>query len=81
MTPYYTDDSIQLHHGDAMEVAREMSSGSADCIVTSPPYFALRDYGMPGQYGLGASPAEYVETLRALFSELRRTLTDDGVGA
>jgi site-specific DNA-methyltransferase (cytosine-N4-specific) len=75
---HYKDDSITLHHGDALEVARGMESGSVDCIVTSPPYFGLRDYGTEGQYGLEDSPAEYVETMRTLFSELRRVLADDG---
>ena len=78
MNPYYADDQITLHHGDALDVAREMPSGSVDCIVTSPPYHGLRDYGADGQYGLEASPAEYVERLRALFGELRRVLADDG---
>ncbi len=78
MTVYYSDDSVTLHLGDALEVARELPSGSADCIVTSPPYYGLRDYGIDGQYGLEGSPAEYVETIRALFSELRRVLADDG---
>jgi len=78
MNPYYADDQITLHHGDALDVAREMPSGSVDCIVTSPPYYGLRDYGTDGQYGLEASPAEYVERLRALFGELRRVLADDG---
>ena len=76
--PYYQDDSVTLHHGDAGVVAHELPSGSADCIVTSPPYFGLRDYGVDGQYGLEATPAEYIETMRTLFSELRRVLTDDG---
>lgn len=75
---YYSDDHITLHHGDALEVAREMATGSVDCIVTSPPYYGLRDYGTEGQYGLEASPAEYVETMRVLFAELRRVLADDG---
>lgn len=78
MSVYYADDQVALHHGDALEVARHLESGSADCIVTSPPYFGLRDYGVDGQYGLEESPAEYAETLRALFSELRRILADDG---
>nr|WP_237527027.1 MULTISPECIES: site-specific DNA-methyltransferase [unclassified Streptomyces] len=55
-----------------------MPAGSVDCIVTSPPYFGLRDYGTPGQYGLESTPAEYVETMRTLFAEARRVLADDG---
>ena len=78
MSIYYEDDAITLHHGDALEVARTLPSGSADCIVTSPPYFGLRDYGNDGQYGLEESPAAYVETMRALFAELRRVLAGDG---
>lgn len=76
--PYYEDESVTLYHGDALAVVREMPNGSVDCIVTSPPYFGLRDYGSEGQYGIEASPAEYVETMRALFSEARRVLADDG---
>ena len=78
MTVYYQDESVTLHLGDALDVARTLPDGSADCIVTSPPYFGLRDYGADGQYGTEASPAEYVETMRALFAELRRGLADDG---
>lgn len=76
--PYYEDDLVTLHHGDALNVARTLADESVACIVTSPPYFGLRDYGSDGQYGLEATPAEYVETMRALFSELRRVLADDG---
>jgi DNA modification methylase len=76
--PYFTDDTTTLHHGDSLAVARTLPAGSVNSIVTSPPYFGLRDYGEPGQYGLEASPAEYVETMRGLFHELRRVLADDG---
>lgn len=76
--PYYQDDSVTLHHGDALAVAQCMESQSVGCIVTSPPYFGLRDYGVAGQYGLEETPAEYVATMRALFDELRRVLADDG---
>jgi DNA modification methylase len=75
---FYTDEQVTLFSGDSLAVARHLDDGAADCIVTSPPYLGLRDYGIDGQYGLEASPAEYVETMRALFSELRRVLADDG---
>jgi DNA modification methylase len=75
---FYSDPQVTLFDGDALEVAKHMDDGIADCIVTSPPYFGLRDYGIEGQYGLEESPAAYVETMRTLFSELRRVLADDG---
>ncbi|HEY0888923.1 MAG TPA: site-specific DNA-methyltransferase [Nocardioides sp.] len=78
MKPYYSDDLVTLYHGDSLTVLRELPDASVDCCVTSPPYFGLRDYGEEGQYGLESSPAEYVETMRALFAEVRRVLTDDG---
>lgn len=77
-TPYYEDGTITLHHGDSLAVLRTLPDQSVNCCVTSPPYFGLRDYGVEGQYGLEASPAEYVETMRALFAEVRRVLADDG---
>lgn len=78
MQPYYSDDALTLHHGDALAVLQTLPDGSVNSCVTSPPYFGLRDYGEPGQYGLEESPAEYVETMRALFAEARRVLADDG---
>ena len=78
MSLYYQDGTITLHQGDSLEVACTLEAGSVDCIVTSPPYYGLRDYGNDGQYGLEESPAAYVETMRGLFSELRRVLADDG---
>lgn len=78
MSVHYSDDEITLHLGDALDVATTLPDGSADCIVTSPPYFGLRDYGNDGQYGLEASPSLYVARIRRLFSELHRVLADDG---
>jgi site-specific DNA-methyltransferase (cytosine-N4-specific) len=55
-----------------------MPGESADCIVTSPPYWAKRDYRVVGQYGHEPDPLGYVETLRSVFREARRVLADDG---
>ena len=48
MSIYFADDTVTLHHGDALAVLAGMPDGSVDCIVTSPPYFWLRDYGDVG---------------------------------
>ena len=55
-----------------------MPERSANCIVTSPPYWGKRDYGVAGQYGHEDSPAAYVDTMREVFREARRVLADDG---
>lgn len=78
MSVYYQDAQVTLHHGHALTVARELPTGSVNCIVTSPPFYGLRDYEVEGQYGLEATPAEYVDNMRVLFGELRRILADDG---
>lgn len=78
MSAYYDSDDVQLHHGDALEVARTLPDGMARTIVTSPPYFGLRDYGEDGQYGAESSVGEYVARMVELFHELRRVLADDG---
>ncbi|GLW25594.1 site-specific DNA-methyltransferase [Microbispora triticiradicis] len=75
--PYWRDDHTTLHLGDARDVLSEMPDRSVDCLVTSPPYYGLRDYG-PGQYGQEPTPDDYVENLRATFAEARRVLANDG---
>lgn len=78
LTPRYQDDSVTLYAGDALKVLRQMPDASVDCCVTSPPYFGHRDYDMDGQYGLESTPAEYVATMGAVFSEVRRVLANHG---
>ena len=78
MSIYYQDEWVTLHHGDAAATLATLPSGSVDCIVTSPPYFGLRDYGVDGQIGAEPSPAEFVAALVAVFREARRVLADDG---
>ncbi|WP_328313138.1 site-specific DNA-methyltransferase [Streptomyces sp. NBC_00442] len=78
MDPYYQDEQVTLLLGDALAVLRTLADRSVDCIVTSPPYYGLRNYGTPGQYGLEPTPEEYIDTLRAVFTEARRVLAEDG---
>lgn len=51
---------------------------SIQCVVTSPPYFGLRDYGVDGQMGQEKTPDEFVASLVAVFREVWRVLRDDG---
>lgn len=58
--------------------ALPLKDRSVQCVVTSPPYFGLRDYGRRKQIGLEASPDAYVAALVAVFAEVRRVLKDNG---
>lgn len=78
MSAYYEDELVTLHHGDCLKVARTLDTGSVGCIVTSPPYFGLRDYNEDEQVGREDTMDEYVENIRARFAELKRVLADDG---
>ena len=67
-----------LHVGDCLETLRTLPDGAVHCVVTSPPYWGLRDYGHAGQIGLEQTPDEYVGRLVEVFREVRRVLRDDG---
>lgn len=64
--------------GDALTVLRTLPDKSCRCCVTSPPYFNLRDYGVPGQIGLEPTMQEYIARLVEVFAEVKRVLTNDG---
>jgi DNA modification methylase len=64
--------------GDCIEGMRTLANESVHCVVTSPPYFGLRDYGVNGQIGLEESPEEYVSKMVEVFREVRRILRNDG---
>ena len=76
--PYYDDGQATIYHGDALAVLRELPDESVHCCVTSPPYYALRDYQVDGQMGLEETPAEYITNMVAVFREVRRVLRSDG---
>lgn len=65
--------------GDVLSRIAEIPDETVDCVVTSPPYFGLRDYGVAGQVGLEATPQEYVEKMVLVFREVRRVLKKSGV--
>jgi DNA modification methylase len=73
-----TTVTIEIIEGDCREVLKELPDQSVNCIVTSPPYFGLRDYGVENQMGLEPTPAEFVEALVGVLREARRVLRDDG---
>ena len=64
--------------GDARVELARIEDDSVDCVVTSPPYWSLRDYGVDGQIGLEASPTEYIQALVSVFAEVRRVLRASG---
>jgi DNA modification methylase len=70
--------TVSILTGDCRERLAELPSESVHCIVTSPPYFGLRDYGVAGQIGLEATPDAFVSELVAVFRECRRVLRADG---
>lgn len=68
----------RIYCGDALTVLKTLPDSSVNCCITSPPYYALRDYGMADQIGREETPALYVERLTSIFREVRRVLTPDG---
>lgn len=76
--PYFESGDVTLYHGDATAVAASLPAGSVQTIVTSPPYYGLRDYGEAEQIGAESTLSDYVDNLVILFRELHRVLADDG---
>ena len=68
-----------IHCGDSLQVLQTLPENSVDCCVTSPPYYALRDYGADGQIGRDATPEEYIDRLVSVFHEVKRVLTPQGI--
>jgi DNA modification methylase len=70
--------TIRIINGDVREQLAKLSSDSFDCIVTSPPYWGLRDYGVAGQIGLEPTLIDYLDTMVAVCRDLRRVLKPSG---
>lgn len=68
----------KILQGDALTKLKELESESVNCIMTSPPYWALRDYGIDGQLGLEPTFDLYIKHLCDIFEEAKRVLRKDG---
>lgn len=67
-----------IHLGDCLDVLKTLPDNSIDCCVTSPPYYALRDYGIEGQLGLEETPEKYIAKMTEVFMEVYRVLKPEG---
>jgi DNA modification methylase len=63
-----------ITYGDAHHILRQLPDDSIDCVVTSPPYWRLRDYGVMGQLGLEQNFQDYVAKLCDIFDEIKLVL-------
>lgn len=66
--------TVRIMIGDVRDNLRELPDESVDCVVTSPPYWGLRDYGVDGQIGMERTLGEHIETLVLVFREVRRVI-------
>lgn len=74
-----TGNHWKIHVCDVMEGLAAIPDGSVHCVVTSPPYWGLRDYGFEGQIGSEDTPAGFVSVMVDVFDSVKRVLRDDGV--
>lgn len=68
----------KIYNENCLDTVKRMPDKSINCVVTSPPYYGLRNYNVEGQFGLEETPEMFVENLVNLFREIRRALKDDG---
>ncbi|MHB9024982.1 MAG: DNA-methyltransferase [Armatimonadota bacterium] len=72
-------EGCEIICGDALTVLSTFQPDYFQCCVTSPPYWGLRDYGIPNQLGAEEKLEEYINNLVSIMREVRRTLKDDGI--
>lgn len=75
MKEYFID---KVFNEDCLQGLKSLPDNCVDCCVTSPPYYALRDYGVDGQIGLEQSPQAYIDKLTEVFMEVHRVLKNEG---
>lgn len=70
----FLDGRVTMHIGDVRAKLRELPADYFDCVVTSPPYWGLRDYGVEGQIGLEPTLGEHIDVMVDVFNEVRRVM-------
>ena len=70
--------TVRIINCDVVEGLKQLETESIHCVVTSPPYWGLRDYGVDGQLGIETTFGTYVSTMADVFDEVHRVLRDDG---
>lgn len=68
----------KIYNENCLSLASRMPDSFIDCVITSPPYYGLRNYNAEGQFGLEETPEKFVENLVTLFREIRRAMKDTG---
>ncbi|KKN55717.1 hypothetical protein LCGC14_0579260 [marine sediment metagenome] len=68
----------KIHQGNSLDILKQIPDNSVDTVITSPPYWQLRDYGYPDQWGLEPTYQEYLEHLWYLMDETYRILKPTG---
>ena len=71
-------EADKIYCGDSLNLLKETPDKSIDCVVTSPPYWALRNYGNKKQIGLEPNFNNYIKKLCDIFDEVKRVLKDEG---
>ena len=71
-------ETNKIYCENNLDTLKKMSDNSIDCVITSPPYWQLRDYGYDGQWGLEPTFNEYLENLWSMMDEIYRVLKETG---
>ncbi|MBL4576411.1 MAG: site-specific DNA-methyltransferase [Opitutaceae bacterium] len=72
------ENPLKVVHGDSREAIKAIPDDTFQCVITSPPYWGVRDYGVGGQIGAEPDLNDYIQDLVSIFSEVRRVLKPDG---
>lgn len=75
---FFQSSNITLYRGEAAKVLTVLPKASVDCIVTSPPYYGQRDYGVKDQIGLEEHPQKYIDRLITVFRAAKQVLKPTG---